>query len=460
LRLIESSAVSQPAFDFDDIVPDEFADPTFTVGELAEAINEQLQRGFRGGIWVRGEISDLSNRGAHTYFSLIEAGDKGKAVLNVQLFAPTKQRLAPLLRKFRLELRNGMNVRINGDLDFWAQGGRLGFKMANLDPKFTIGDIAQSRDEVMRRLTAEGLLDTNRRVRVSPVPLRVGVVASVGTAAWHDFRDELERSGIGFQLSVADVRVQGDMAENMVTAAIARFALRRDLDAIVVIRGGGARNELAVFDSEKIARTIAACPVPVLTGLGHEIDRSVADEVAHTALKTPTACAGALIERIQRYIGETEQAFASIVQRSEVALSDATNDLSETAHRIARRTHAAVERSDERLKMRVDRLARSGPATLTRSTERLDRASARLLERPTDLLARSTQRLDVFAARVGALDPTVQLARGWTITHNAAGGLVRSTADLGVDDVLTTTLADGTVTSIVTATHLKDDTDA
>jgi exodeoxyribonuclease VII large subunit len=79
LRLIESSAVSQPAFDFDDIVPDEFADPTFTVGELAEAINEQLQRGFRGGIWVRGEISDLSNRGAHTYFSLIEAGDKGKA---------------------------------------------------------------------------------------------------------------------------------------------------------------------------------------------------------------------------------------------------------------------------------------------------------------------------------------------------------------------------------------------
>ncbi len=452
--------MSQPAFDFDDIVPDEFADPTFTVGELAEAINEQLQRGFRGGIWVRGEISDLSNRGAHTYFSLIEAGDKGKAVLNVQLFAPTKQRLAPLLRKFRLELRNGMNVRINGDLDFWAQGGRLGFKMANLDPKFTIGDIAQSRDEVMRRLTAEGLLDTNRRVRVSPVPLRVGVVASVGTAAWHDFRDELERSGIGFQLSVADVRVQGDMAENMVTAAIARFALRRDLDAIVVIRGGGARNELAVFDSEKIARTIAACPVPVLTGLGHEIDRSVADEVAHTALKTPTACAGALIERIQRYIGETEQAFASIVQRSEVALSDATNDLSETAHRIARRTHAAVERSDERLKMRVDRLARSGPATLTRSTERLDRASARLLERPTDLLARSTQRLDVFAARVGALDPTVQLARGWTITHNAAGGLVRSTADLGVDDVLTTTLADGTVTSIVTATHLKDDTDA
>ena len=452
--------MSQPAFDFDDIVPDEFADPTFTVGELAEAINEQLQRGFRGGIWVRGEISDLSNRGAHTYFSLIEAGDKGKAVLNVQLFAPTKQRLAPLLRKFRLELRNGMNVRINGDLDFWAQGGRLGFKMENLDPKFTIGDIAQSRDEVMRRLTAEGLLDTNRRVRVSPVPLRVGVVASVGTAAWHDFRDELERSGIGFQLSVADVRVQGDMAENMVTAAIARFALRRDLDAIVVIRGGGARNELAVFDSEKIARTIAACPVPVLTGLGHEIDRSVADEVAHTALKTPTACAGALIERIQRYIGETEQAFASIVQRSEVALSDATNDLSETAHRIARRTHAAVERSDERLKMRVDRLARSGPATLTRSTERLDRASARLLERPTDLLARSTQRLDVFAARVGALDPTVQLARGWTITHNAAGGLVRSTADLGVDDVLTTTLADGTVTSIVTATHLKDDTDA
>ena len=450
--------MSQPAFDFDDVVPDEVVDPTFTVGELADAINDQLRRGFRDGIWVRGEISGLRNSGPHTYFDLIENGESGKAVMNVQLFAPTKARLAGMLRKFRLELRNGMKVRIHGHLDFWAQGGRLGFKMASLDPKYTIGDIAQSRDEVIRRLVAEGLMDTNKRRVLSPVPLRVGVVTSVGTAAWHDFHDELVRSGFGFQLAVADVRVQGDLAENMVTAAVARLALRGGLDAIVVIRGGGARNELATFDSEKIARMIANSPVPVLTGLGHEVDRSVADDVAHTALKTPTACAGELIGRVTAYTADTEQAFATIVQRGTTTLAEANNELSEVGHRIARRTHAAVERSDERLSMRVERLSRSGPVVLERATEHLDRSAARLGERPGLLLDRAAQQLDVLAARVGSVDPAVQIARGWTITRDADGAIVRSIADVLPDDTITTTLLDGAVTSTVTATAMPADT--
>ena len=448
--------MSQPAFDFGDDVPAEFADPTYTVGELAGAINDVLGRGFRDGVWVRGEISGLQNRGPHTYFSLVEDGDDGKAAINVQLFAPAKNRITPMLRKFRLELRNGMKVRIHGHLDFWAQGGRLGLKMLSIDPKYTIGDIAQSRDEVVRRLVADGLLDENKRRHLSEVPLRIGVVTSVGTAAWHDFHDEIERSGFGFRLSVVDARVQGDLAENMVTAGIARLGLRGGLDAIVVIRGGGARNELAVFDSEKIARIIATCPVPVLTGLGHEVDRSVADDVAHTALKTPTACAGALIERVAAYSAATEHAHRAIVQASSTLLERATNGLSDTAHRIARRTHAAVERADERLTMRVERIVRDVPTVLRREQLAVDHRAVRLVERPTALLDRATQRLDVLQARVGSLDPAVQIARGWTITRRADGSVVRSVDDVAVDDVLTTVLADGTVSSSVVAARRAD----
>ena len=443
--------MSQPAFDFDDEMPEVVADPTYTVGELAAAINHQLQRSFSDGVWVRGEISGLQDRGPHTYFSLIEDGDSGKAVMNVQLFAPSKARLAPMLRKFRLELRNGMKVRIHGNLDFWAQGGRLGLKMADLDPKYTIGDIAQSRDDVVRRLAAEGLMDTNKRHRMSPVPLRVGVVTSVGTAAWHDFHDELSRNQFGFRLVVADVRVQGDLAENMIIGGISQLAMLGTLDVIVVIRGGGARNELAVFDSERIARTIANSPVPVLTGLGHEVDRSVADEVAYLALKTPTAVAGELLGRVAEYTANTEQTFAAIVQRSTVALSNADSELSEVGHRIARRTHAAVERADERLSMRVDRLGRGGPAVLERAAGQLDRVALRIIERPTEVLDRAGQRLDVMDARVSGLDPAVQIRRGWTITRDAAGVIVRSVADIAPHDIVTTTLIDGTVTSTVTA---------
>jgi len=444
--------VSQPAFDFDDADLGDVANPTYSVGELAEAINDSLRRGFSDGVWVRGEIDGLSNRGPHTYFSLVEHGEQGKAVLNVQLFAPMKRNLTPLLKKHRLDLADGMKVRIFGQLDFWAQGGRLGLKMAGIDPRYTLGDIAQSRDAVLRRLVAEGLLDANRRRPLSDIPLRVGVVASVGTAAWHDFHDELSRSGFGFRLRVVDTRVQGDVAEDMITASIRTLTQRPDLDAVVVIRGGGARNELAVFDAERIARAIAASPIPVLTGLGHEVDRSVADEVAHTSLKTPTACAGELIARVTAYGVGTETTFAAIVREADAVLARSNAALGEAAHRIARRTHAAVERADERLAMRVHTLRRAAPVSLERGTRRLDDAERRVYERAAAIVQRSSDRLDVTAARVAALDPAVQVARGWSITRRPDGTVVRSIADLDVADVVVTTVADGMIESTIRAT--------
>jgi len=452
--------VSQPAFDFGDDELDDATNPTYSVGELADAINDTLRRGFSDGVWVRGEITGWSDRGQHAYFTLVDdagtsdrgVNGRGKAVLNVQFFANSRMRLRPMLQKHRLRLADGMKVRVFGYLDYYAPNGRIGLKMTGIDPKYTLGDIAQSRDEVIRRLVAEGLLDTNKQRPLSPIPLRIGVVTSIGTAAWHDFHDELKRSAMGFALTVIDTRVQGEFAEEMVCAALITLSRRTDLDALVVIRGGGARNELAVFDAERIARAIASSPIPVLTGLGHEIDRSVADEVAHTTLKTPTACAGELIARAERYRADTEATFASIVRETTHALTGATTELSETAHRIARRTHAAVERADERLGMRVDTLARTAPASLARADQRLVDAQQRVITRAHAIIDRCGDRLDVTAARVAAVDPAVQLARGWSITRRADGTVVRSVDDLAVDDTITTALADGAVTSTVTAT--------
>ena len=412
-------------------------------------------------MWVRGEITGWSDRGQHAYFTLLDDADtsdgsssgRGKAVLNVQFFANARMRLRPMLQKNRLRLGDGMKVRVFGYLDYYAPNGRIGLKMTGIDPKYTLGDIAQSRDEVIRRLVADGLLDANKRRPLSAIPLRVGVVASVGTAAWHDLHDELRRSALGFALTVIDTRVQGEFAEEMVAAAVITLSRRTDLDVVVVIRGGGARNELAVFDAERIARAIASSPIPVLTGLGHEVDRSVADEVAHTTLKTPTACAGELIARASRYRADTEAAFASIVRESRHTLNAATTDLSETAHRIARRTHAAVERADERLGMRVVTLTRTAPACLGAADRYLLDAQQRLPARAAAILDRATGRLDVVAARVGALDPAVQLARGWSITRRADGTIVRSVDDVGVDDTISTALADGAVTSTITGTE-------
>ena len=189
--------MSQPAFDFGDDDLDDGANPTYTVGELAEAINSSFQRSFGDGIWVRGEITGWSDRGNHAYFSLADDSGEGAAVVNVQFFAPARMRLRPMLQKHRLRLADGMKVRVFGYLDYYAPTGRVGLKMTGIDPKYTLGDIAQSRDEVVRRLVAEGLLDRNRRHRLSPVPLRIGVVTSVGTAAWHDFRARTRAELVG-----------------------------------------------------------------------------------------------------------------------------------------------------------------------------------------------------------------------------------------------------------------------
>ena len=438
--------MSQPAFDFGDEPHDDPTNPTYSVGELADAINAQLRRGFNDGVWVRGEIQGWSDRGTHAYFSLVDDSGEGKAVLNVQFFANVRLKLRPLLTKHRLRLGDGMKVRIFGHLDYYAPTGRIGLKMAGIDPRFTLGELAIARDDVIRRLVASGLLDANKRLPLSPAPIRLGVVTSVGTAAWHDFHDELQRSGFGFHLSVVDTRVQGEWAARMVAASIRTLSGHDDLDAIVVIRGGGARNELATFDDEGIAVAIATSRVPVFTGLGHEVDRSVADEVAHSAWKTPPACAGALVDSVRAYRSTTEAAWAGIQAVAGRDLVDATSRLTERAHRIARRPHAAVDRADDRLSSRVDRLRTRSPQVMAAAQAHLDRSTERLARRPAELLTAESRHLASLEARLGTLDPTVLLARGWSITRTADGRVVRRTADAPPGAIVHTQVADGTVT--------------
>jgi exodeoxyribonuclease VII large subunit len=325
--------------------------------------------------------------------------------------------------------------------------------MSDLDPRFTLGDLAQQRDQVLRRLAADGALDVNGRLPLSRVPMRVGVVSSAGTAAWHDFHDELVRSGFGFRIVLADTRVQGPGAARRVTHAIQALSAHATrpgaggLDVIVVIRGGGSRNELATFDAEPIARAIAAAPVPVLTGLGHEIDRSVADEVAHTSWKTPTACAQSLVQAVALYMTAVERRYDSIVVGARTRLATADRTLAERAHRIARRTHAAVERADERLSVRIQRLRAGSHRPLTDGERRLRTVAERLVARTPQLLSAEERHLVSIEARVRSLDPVNVLARGWTITRAADGRLVRSPDDVAAGDVLTTQFATGSLRS-------------
>jgi exodeoxyribonuclease VII large subunit len=443
--------VSQPSFDFE--LEDDGGQPTFTVGELADLINGSLRRSFGDGLWIRGEIQGYGERNGHAYFRLVENGENGKAVIDCSLFANTRMKLRPLLQRNRLRLGDGMKVRIFGYLDFYAPNGRLSLKMSGIDPRYTLGEMAIERDDIVRRLVASGLYDANRTRTLNGPPFRVGVITSVGSAAWHDFTHELEQSGHGFSLRVIDVRVQGEFAAAMVSNAISALAKQPDLDLIVLVRGGGSRTELAVFDAEAIARAIAASPIPVFTGLGHEIDRSVADEVAHTAFKTPTACAGALIERVNSFSQRTDLIWQAISQRVDRIASAATTNLAELARKIEQRTIGAVERADQRLLDRSHRTASAAVRMLDRSDSFYAAATQRLQTRPSQHVSRLTLTLDQIEARVRSLDPVHTLARGWSLTRTADGVLVRDPSTLAIGDEIVTSFASGETSSRVVQTR-------
>jgi exodeoxyribonuclease VII large subunit len=440
--------MSQPAFDFE---IDDGSEPTYSISELGDAINGSLRRSFGDGVWVRGEIQGWNERGPHAYFRLVEVTDSGKAVLNVQFFAPQRNRLRSLLLKNGLQLTDGLQVRIFGTLDFFAGSGSLGLKMSGIDPRFTLGELALRRDDVLRRLGEAGLLDRNRRLPLSVAPLRVGVVTSRASAAWADFVHEIERSGMGFTLRLVDVRVQGESAVREITGALRSLCAQPDLDAVVLIRGGGSRSELATFDTEAIAMAIVGSPLPVFTGLGHEIDRSVADEVAHAALKTPTACAAALVERVQAFQSAVEDAWTGIRHVAAMGLQSSSAGVASLAEGIRHRVGAAVRRSDERLDDRVRRTRLGAQRVLERADVRVA-AGATSLRRAAQRLDRPAQQLHHVEERVRLLDPATTMARGWSITRTVDGRTVRSAAELSAGDQIVTTFASGTARSRVEET--------
>lgn len=391
---------------------DEFGEDARSVSELIADVNDVLAREFRD-VWVYGEVGRVSNPSSgHCYFDLVEDDGGDKKVVSVKLFKGTRLALSAKMRQHDIDIVSGIKVRIRGTPDVFAPSGSFGFKMSDIDPRFTLGDLAAKREEIVKRLQKEGLYDRNRRISLPLVPLSIGLVTSKGSAAHADFMKTLEQSGIGFRVTLCDVRVQGEGAAVGVASAISMFSAT-DVDLIAVVRGGGSKTDLAAFDDETIARAIARCSKPVFTGIGHEIDTSIADEVAHSWNKTPTACAAAVIEIVDAFVRRVDLA----------------------AQRLAVVVLAALATSERRVADAIGRLR-----TLRSST--LNAAKARI---------------DLLATAIESHDPVVLMRRGWSITYDANGRVLKSVKQAKSGAELTTRLADGSVTSTVRSAHGEEE---
>ena len=401
--------------DFEAGDPGDSGEPTLSVSQFIDVVNGVLRETFGGGLWVQGEIEGFNGRGKHAYFNIVERDGDNKAALSISIWQGNMTRLRPLLAKHRLELADGIKVRIFGTPDVWAQRGSFGFKVTNIDPRFTLGDLAGQRDEVIRKLKEQGLYDANRKLLVPLVPLRIGLITSVGSAAHADVMHELENSGFGYHVRVQDVRVQGDDAAPTIVAALQSLGRRQDLDVLMLVRGGGSRTDLLAFDSQEIAAAIATCGLPVFTGIGHEIDVSVADEVASQSFKTPTACAGAIGDLIRLYVDETEANWHEIAASATIQLQAAERRLTERATRVRTRIIDALQHAATALSVASDRIRR----------------------RPFDVLAISGKYIDSAAQRMRLLDRIDKPRADRAITVAAGIGIIgwlgyRKVLDLGL----------------------------
>jgi exodeoxyribonuclease VII large subunit len=466
---------------------DDAADPTWTVPELGEAIGLSLRSAFPDEVWVRGVIRNLNpgRRGGTVWFDLVEPAADGdvsrppQASVSVVLFDMARRRVNARLKDAGggVRMTDGTEVRLRGRVTFWDRGGRLQLQMSDIDPAFTLGRMAADRERLLRALDAEGLLARQAALGRPLMPLRLGLVTSAGSAAEHDVLDELRRSGIGFSVLRADVRVQGTHAARSVAWGLQAVATR-GVDLVLLVRGGGATTDLAAFDGEVIARAVAGLDLPVLTGIGHEIDRSVADEVAHASYKTPTACAQAVVADIRSVEHRTVEAWRGVVSSARHRGQREAERLRSCGRHVALATRQGLAVADRDLAARGARVGRSAQGALARSTAALDRAAGRvesgsrahlrghglelaaaatrLAQRAPRALAAAGRDLDAVEAQVRALDPTRALARGWSITRDAQGRVVRSAAGVAAGDELVTTLADGSVRSTVTTPALAD----
>jgi exodeoxyribonuclease VII large subunit len=290
-------------------------------------------------------------------------------------------------------------------VEYYGPFGKLNLIATDVDTQFSAGDVAAKREELLRQLMEKGVDKINKRIPVPLVPLRLGIISSSQAAGWADAQQHLTESGIGFAITFCDVRVQGDAAVSQIVAALNSLSRRDDIDLVMLMRGGGSKGDLAAFDDEQIAMAISKCAHPVFTGIGHEIDTSIADIVAHTANKTPTACAQSVIAIVENFL----------------------SDLSYSAGSLRSLTQTAVERARSRIAVSVERLR----------------------TRPRTALERQSQKLMMHAASVRLLDPVTTMARGWSITRDTSGNVVRSISDIKKGDTVVTALADGSITSTV-----------
>lgn len=408
---------------------------TLTLFELNQRVRGAIDEALPDKYWVRAEMSSVNvNAAGHCYIELVQKHPSGAGMVakaRATIWAGRFRMLRPYFEQATGQaFTAGISVQLLVTVGFHELYG-LSFVVEDIDPTYTLGDMAQRRREILLRLEREGTIDLNKELPLPMLPRRVAVISSETAAGYGDFCHQLATNAYGFVFcpKLFPAVMQGDAVEATVIAALDAIAAEEEnWDVVVIIRGGGAASDLVGFDTYLLAANCAQFPLPIITGIGHERDTTVLDAVAHTSVKTPTAAAEFLI-------GQTAEAAAHLEHLTDSLAAAITTRLGAEKQRLqglALRLPAsfAVRKANE-------------TAAITLRLQRLRTAVG-------TLMAEQRHRLEVASKVLAGANPAVILRRGYSITYAPDGHAVRHAADLHEGDILVTRFADGEKKSIVT----------
>ena len=412
----------------------------YTLRQLNLMVRDAIAMQLPDEYWVEAELSECRERGGHCYMELVEKDDNNNtpvARASAKCWRQTWQMMQPYFERTTGQpLRAGLKVLLKVYAQFHEAYG-FSWIVTDIDPTYTLGDMARRRQEIIRQLKKEGVFDLQRELHISPFAKRIAVISASNAAGYGDFCRQLEDNEYGFRFSVQlfSATMQGELVESSVISALNEIYRQcqqltaqgqQPYDVVVIIRGGGATADLSGFDTLALAENVAQFPLPVITGIGHDRDESILDMVANTHVKTPTAAATLLIDHLAQTLRRIEEA----------------------QNRLTMYIHQRISSYQVRLSNIAVLIPNLALQMVANARHQIDLLESRI---PVAIERRITNQkhlLEQLNIKLQSLDPQILLSRGYSITLKD-GRAVRDPQQLKPGDTLETRVEKGTIKSTV-----------
>ena len=424
-----------------------------TLYEINSLVRQTLELTLDAEYWVQAEIAELRvNR--HCYMELVQKDARGNGIVakaRAQVWAQVWAFIKPMFEETTGQvLSAGMQVLVKVQVTFHELYG-YSLNVTDIDPTYTLGDIAKRRQEILQQLKDEGIDTMNKELPLPRLLQRVAVISSASAAGYGDFCNQLNNNqrGLAFKTELFQAVMQGNEVEKSVIQALNRIANRLDeWDVVVVIRGGGATSDLQGFDSLLLAENVAQFPLPIITGIGHERDDTVIDMIAHTRVKTPTAAAEFLIHHQEEELDMLEDLSARLTAQINLLLQNETNRLKLLASKIPVLFSTVKAREEMRLHRLSAAMANSSIQNLEQAKGKVALQEKQMGLYASQRLQNEERRIELLESKLEGASPQRILRLGFSITR-VGGKAVKDVNEVKEGEEIETTLASGTLRSIV-----------